>query len=206
MNLTGRKLLPLVVILLFSMALTPVALGQAYESESDDGCACTCAEYPDEKAVPACQSQCNPGWEAMQCAVSEMPETGEKDAETLRFEAELRQMSQMMQYPLQENVIASQVYLFQISAPDQRQMLWDEFEKGRQQLAEQQVNEAADAQILKDMPTDDLDAETLRYKAAVEQLDLPPGMAEDLVEMFQANDAAMRETLWQRVKDSPLRK
>jgi hypothetical protein len=54
---------------------------------------------------------------------------------------------------------------------------------------------------------DDLPAaETLRYKAAVEELNIPPEMIEELVEMFQANDAAMREVLWQGVKDSPLRK
>ena len=49
-------------------------------------------------------------------------------------------------------------------------------------------------------------AETLRYKAAVQELNIPPEMIEELVEMFQANDAAMREVLWQGVKDSPLRK
>ena len=31
-------------------------------------------------------------------------------------------------------------------------------------------------------------------------------VVEDLVEMFQSNDVAMREILWQRVQDSPLRK
>jgi hypothetical protein len=50
------------------------------------------------------------------------------------------------------------------------------------------------------------DAETLRYKAAVEALDLPPDIVEDLVEMFYSNEAAFRETLWQRVNESPLGK
>lgn len=133
-------------------------------------------------------------------------EVEQKDAETMRFEAELRDSSRMMRYPLQESVIDSQVYIFQASAPEQRQALWDGLEEGKKILAQQQEKEAADAESLQNMQTDGLDAETLRYKAAVEQLDLPPGMVEDLVEMFQANDAAMRETLWQRVKESPLKK
>ena len=52
------------------------------------------------------------------------------------------------------------------------------------------------------MPTEELDAETLRYKAAVEQMNLPPAAIEDLVEMFQANEAPMRELLWQRVREA----
>ena len=85
-------------------------------------------------------------------------------------------------------------------------MLWEALEKNKLQLADEQQKEAADAARLQAMPTDGLDAETLRYKAAVEQLNLPPGMAEELVEMFQNNDAAFRETLWQRVRESPLKK
>ena len=49
------------------------------------------------------------------------------------------------------------------------------------------------------MPTDEFDAETLRYKAAIEQMNLPPAAIEDLVKMFQANEAQMRELFWQPV-------
>ena len=77
--------------------------------------------------------------------------------------------------------------------------MWEELEKDSSQQAEQQQGEAADAEQLQAMPTDEMDAETLRYKSAVEQLNLPPAAIIDLVEMFQANDAAMRELLWQRV-------
>jgi hypothetical protein len=131
-----------------------------------------------------------------------MPETGDKDAETVRFETELRNVSQQSRYQARENVIASQVYIFQVSAPEQRQALWEDMEKSKQQLAENQEKEAEDAESLQNMDTSEFDAETLRYKAAVEQLDLPPGMVEDLVEMFQSNDAEFRKTLWQRVEAS----
>lgn len=47
----------------------------------------------------------------------------------------------------------------------------------------------------------DWDAETLRYKAAVEQLGLPPDMTEDAVEMFFNNEAPMRQRLWQNVRE-----
>ena len=129
-------------------------------------------------------------------------DTEEKDAETMRFEAELRNRSQMLRYPLQENVIAGQVYIFQVSEPEHRQALWDELEKNKVQQYEQKNEEIADAQSLQDMPTEELDAETLRYKAAVEQMNLPPAAIEDLVEMFQANEAPMRELLWQGAREA----
>jgi hypothetical protein len=197
MNNFSRILVPFSTLLLFSLAGV---------SGADENCSCTCGDYLEEMGSTECQAQCNAGWEEWQCAASTRPETMEKDAETMRFEAELREMSQMMRYPLAENVIAPQVYLFQNSLPEQRQTLWEELEKSKQQLAQQQALEAVDEERLQNMPTEGLDEETLRYKAAVEQLNLPPGMAEDLVEMFQANDAAMRETLWQRVRESPLKK
>jgi hypothetical protein len=126
-------------------------------------------------------------------------DTEDKDTETLRFETELRNRSQMMRYPLQENVIASQVYIFQASSAEYRQAMWNELEKNAIQQTEQKQQEIADAQSLQNMPTDEMDAETLRYKAAIEQMNLPPDAIEDLVEMFQANEAPMRELLWQQV-------
>jgi len=129
-----------------------------------------------------------------------MAETEEKDAETIRFETEVRSRSQMMRYPLREEVIASQVYIFQVSSAESRQAIWDGLEENEAQQAQQKEQEIKDAQSLQDMPTDELDAETLRYKAAVEQLNLPPAAIEDLVEMFQANEAPMREMLWERVQ------
>ena len=94
-----------------------------------------------------------------------MADEQEKDAETLRFETELRNRSQMMRYPLQENVIASQVYIFQASSPEYRQAMWNELEKDAVQQTEQKQQEIADAQRVQNMPIDELDAETLRYKA-----------------------------------------
>lgn len=44
------------------------------------------------------------------------------------------------------------------------------------------------------------DAETLRYKTAVEQLGLPPEILEEAVEMFHNNDAPMRAQLWRNVE------
>lgn len=126
-------------------------------------------------------------------------DTEDKDTETLRFETELRNRSQMMRYPLQENVIASQVYIFQASSAKYRQAMWNELEKNAIQQTEQKQQEIADAQSLQNMPIDEMDAETLRYKAAIEQMNLPPDAIEDLVEMFQANEAPMRELLWQQV-------
>jgi len=123
----------------------------------------------------------------------------EKDAETMRFESELRSRSQMMRYPLQEEVIASQVSIFQLSSPEYRRAIWDAFEKDKAQQTQQKEQEIKDAQSLQNMPTDEMDAETLRYKAAVEQMNLPPAVIEDLVKMFQANEAPIREMLWQQV-------
>jgi hypothetical protein len=129
-------------------------------------------------------------------------DTEEKDTETLRFEAELRSRSQMMRYPLQEEVLASQVAIFQMVDSEYRQAMWKELEKNKVQQTEQKQQELKDEQSLQSMPTDELDAETLRYKAAVEQMNLPPAVIEDVVRMFQANEAPMRELLWQQVPEA----
>ncbi|MHC4146738.1 MAG: hypothetical protein ACYSUD_18445 [Planctomycetota bacterium] len=123
-----------------------------------------------------------------------------KDAETKRFEAELKQ------YEERENVIASFVYSFQISSPEQRAELWQELENDKAEMAESERRQKAAALEQQARPTNGYDAETLRYKAAVENLDLPPDVVEDLVEMFQSNDAAMRQVLWQRLEQSPMNK
>jgi hypothetical protein len=202
MNLINRIILPLSASLLLSMVLMPVTSAQTGMPGAEESCSCTCADYLVEKDVQGCQAQCSTGWEERECAVSAIPEMEGKDAETQRFEAELRTSSQAMRYPLQENVIASQVYIFQVAAPEYRQAIWEELEKSKVQLLEQQRQESADTAQLQDMPMDEMDAETLRYKAAVEQLNLPPAAIKDLVGMFQANDAPMRELLWQRVEEA----
>ncbi len=132
-----------------------------------------------------------------------------KDAETQKFEAELRQFEQreksgLGQYELRENVIASFVYAFQISSPEQRAELWQQLENDKAEVIEQKRQQKADALEMQSQPPGEYDAETLRYKAAVEKLDLPADLVADLVEMFQANDAPFRNTLWERVKASPL--
>ncbi len=129
-----------------------------------------------------------------------MADVEAKDAETMRFEAEIRSRSQMMRYPFSENIIAVQVEIFQASAAPSRQAIWDELEKNKAQQVEHQQQEIADAQSLRDMPTDEFDAETLRYKAAIEKMNLPPAVIEDVVKMFQANEAPIRELLWQQVQ------
>lgn len=135
--------------------------------------------------------------------------TAPKDAETQKFEAELRQFerrekSGLGQYELRENVIASFVYAFQISSPEQRAELWQQLENDKAEVIEQKRQQKADALEMQSQPPGEYDAETLRYKAAVEKLDLPADLVADLVEMFQANDAPFRKTLWERVKASPL--
>jgi len=135
--------------------------------------------------------------------------TASKDAETQKFEAELRQFEQreksgLGQYELRENVIASFVYAFQISSPEQRAELWQQLENDKAEVIEQKRQRKADGLEMQSQPPGEYDAETLRYKAAVEKLDLPADLVADLVEMFQANDAAFRKTLWERVKASPL--
>ena len=124
--------------------------------------------------------------------------TDPKDAETQKFEAELQQ------FELRENIVASFVYAFQISSPEQRTDLWQQLEQDKAEAVELRQQQEADALDRQSQPPGDYDAETLRYKAAVEKLDLPADVVDDLVEMFQSNDAPFRETLWERVKESPL--
>jgi hypothetical protein len=124
--------------------------------------------------------------------------TDPKDAETQKFEAELRQ------FELRQNIVASFVYAFQISSPEQRTDLWQQLEQDKAEAVELRRQQEADALDVQPQPPGGYDAETLRYKVAVEKLDLPADVVDDLVEMFQANDAPFRETLWERVKESPL--
>ena len=128
---------------------------------------------------------------------------GPKDEETIRYEAGLRSLNEQAQFKAQENAITANVFLFQTSPPDHRARLWEELEKGRQTAEETRKKEAEH----KPAPVNpDYDAETLRYMAAVEELGLPADMVEDLVEMFHSNETPFRETLWQRVRESPLKR
>ena len=122
--------------------------------------------------------------------------TSPKDAETLRFESELRQ------YELRENVVSSFVYAFQIASPELRAELWQQLEDDK--AAEIISKTEADAYKAQSRPPDYYDPETLRYKAAVENLDLSAELVEDLVEMFRANEAPFRKTLWDRVEENTL--
>ena len=124
--------------------------------------------------------------------------TAPKDAETQKFEAELRRLE------LRKNVVASFVYIFQISSPERRAELWRELEHDKAEAIELRHQQEADALEMQSQPSVDYDAETLRYKAAVKKLDLPADVVEDLVEMFHANEAPFRKTLWERVTASPL--
>ncbi len=125
-------------------------------------------------------------------------EISSKDPETLRFEAELTQ------YKLRENVVASFVYAFQLASPIERAKMWRALERDKAGAAALKNQQAAKLLEKTIDPPGKYDAETLRYKEAVKNLELPAGMVEELVEMFHANEAPFRNTLWQRAKESPL--
>jgi len=121
-------------------------------------------------------------------------DVGSKDPETLRFEAALTQ------HNLRKNVIASFVYAFHIASPEGRAKMWRELEKDKAEAAKLKSQQAAETLKMKANPLQEYDAETLRYEEAVNNLDLPPGAVQDLVEMFYSNEAPFRMVLWQRVK------
>jgi hypothetical protein len=127
-------------------------------------------------------------------------EISSRDLGALRFEAEL------MQYKLRENVIASVVYTFQLATPKERAKMWQALERDKAEAAALKNQQAAKRLEKSIDPPGKYDAETLRYKEAVKNLELPAGMVEELVEMFHANEAPFRNTLWQRAKESPLNK
>lgn len=119
-----------------------------------------------------------------------------RDTEALRFENELRQLE------LQENVIASFAYGFQVGSPEQRAQLWKELEKDKAEAGKHANQQKTRVNVNQAPPSAMYDAETLRYKAAVESLALPPDVVDDLVKMFHSNADAFRQTLWQRVKEN----
>jgi hypothetical protein len=178
--------------------------GGGLAANQDAQCDCSCETFEIERQSPTCRRQCDPEWIENQCYGSVLNDAGPQDEETIRFESELRALSEASQFQMQENAIVAQVFLFQTSTPDVREMLWQDLEQGKQQLAERQREEAAQAAEPPSAAEAGYDSETLRYKAAVEALGLPPDITDDLVEMFHSNEAAFRETLWERVNNSPL--
>jgi hypothetical protein len=145
----------------------------------DQDCDCSypgVLKYPE---VDACRNFCRVTDSQYQTFVTELEEIG-----------------------LPANVVASFSYVFEISSPEQRARLWEELEKDKAEAAEQQrVQKAASIADQVKPPPAKYDAETLRYKAAVEQLDLPPDVIEQSVEMFHSNEEPFRQTLWKNVEE-----
>jgi hypothetical protein len=103
-------------------------------------------------------------------------------------------------------VIASFVYAFHIASPEGRAQLWRELEKDKAEAANLKSQRAATILKVNADPQHDYDTETLRYAETVNNLDLPPGAAQDLVEMFYSNEVLFRKVLWQRLIESSLNK
>lgn len=118
----------------------------------------------------------------------------ENDTETQKFETDLRQMG------LQDNVIASFAYAFQISGPEQRAQLWVGLEKGKAKAAEYIRLQEAMAGTTQAQTLAAYDAETLRYQSDIEQFGLSPEIMAEMVENFQTSNAAARAFLSQQME------
>jgi hypothetical protein len=116
------------------------------------------------------------------------------DGETQRYRDGLQGLE------LEENEIMSLVYGFKISSPEIRAGIWEELEQTRNQLAEQDLStEIAKIEAEQAQRGSNFDAETLRYKAALEQAGYSPTEVDGLVEIFSPSPEMVRKVYWDEV-------
>jgi hypothetical protein len=162
------------------------------------GCDCDCRSWELIQSLPGCREECDPKWKAWKCGPYLETGLGELDAETQRYQAEVRQLG------LPENVENTWVYGFKISPPDIRAGIWEELERYRQQQPEQQLPAAREAieaeQAEREARKSKYDDETRRYQAALEQAGYSRAEVDGLTEIFAPSPPAVREVFWADLK------
>jgi hypothetical protein len=123
-----------------------------------------------------------------------MPVTavGDPDAETERFTAELKLLR------IEGSMFDIESRAFAAATPDKRAKMWADLEFVRQELAKEEMQELLKIRAQVDSP--DYDAETLSYKAALQQAGKSADDVHGLVTLFSISRPQIRQVLWDDLK------
>lgn len=161
-------------------------------------CDCDCESWQKVSQQPGCSMECDPKWQSWSCGPYLQTGLGDLDAETQRYMAEVRQLN------VRENVWKPWVMAFKYSGPEIRVELWDELErhKGQDPMADVPAQMAAieAEQAERDERRNRYDAETLRYKEALEKAGYPQVEVDGLVEIFAPSTEAVRQVYWSSIQ------
>lgn len=161
-------------------------------------CDCSCVNWEYLEQIPGCQSQCDARWRLWQCGPYLETGLGELDEETAAYQAELLQMG------LAENEAAGMTLSFRDSSAELRESMWGDLENYRAQANPDQLAAAiAEAEAEQLARGGNYDAETLRYKEALEQAGWSPEEVAGLVEIFSPAPEVVRQIYWQQNVPKP---
>jgi hypothetical protein len=154
-------------------------------------CDCDCDAWPIEYDIPLCQGQCSPNWESLQCEAQAEAAVGGRDEETDRYVAELSALGvEGSNYDIQSQAFAA-------AGPERRTRMWADLDVLREVLAEQGAADLQQAKAQeKARSTPDYDAETLRYKLALEEAGQPPEIVDGMVTVFAISTPQVRQVFW----------
>ena len=160
-------------------------------------CDCDCRTWEYTQSLPRCGRECDAKWHAWSCGPYLQTGLGELDAETQRYMAEAQQLG------VSDNVWKPWVMSFKYSPADIRSGLWEELEQHRGQdlMADLpgQLEAVEAEQTEQAQRASQYDAETLRYKAALEQAGYSATEVSGLTSNFAASAAAVRQIYWNDV-------
>jgi hypothetical protein len=117
---------------------------------------------------------------------------GDPDAETERFTAELKLLR------IEGSMFDIESRAFAAATPDKRAKMWADLEFVRQELAKEEMQELLKIRAQVDSP--DYDAETLSYKAALQQAGKSADDVHGLVTLFSISRPQIRQVLWDDLK------
>jgi len=158
-------------------------------------CDCRCEMYAQTRQASSCSAQCSSVWSTLGCDTQAELAAGQWDAETQRYRASLAQLG-----------IAGSMYDIQSTAfsaaPEARRgQMWADLDTLRGELAKEDMQELLEIRAqIEAGPT--MDAETLRYKAALQQAGKSAEEVNGLVTLFSIGRPIVRQALWGGLKSS----
>jgi len=168
------------------------------EMGAQASCDCDCNAWQKTQAISTCQRKCDPQWQAWQCGPYLVAGIGPLDAETQRYQAELRQLG------FDQNEIMGMVYGFSIAEAGLRADIWDQLQKQKIQQAETNLPQIiADTEAENAQRSSNYDGETLRYKSALQQAGYSQAEVDGLTEIFAPAPQVVRQVYWKEVKTRP---
>jgi hypothetical protein len=117
---------------------------------------------------------------------------GDRDAETERYTAELQLLR------IEGSMFDIQSRAFAAATPDKRAKMWADLDIVRKELAKEEMQELLEIRAQIDSP--DYDAETLSYKATLQQAGKSADEVNGLVTLFSISRPQIRQVLWDDLK------